>query len=105
MEEAREPLPDLLSFKEHDGSVESVVLSSTMNPKQQSDCYQLLEQFAPEFTLTPVITPLYVHDIDTGDSPSIKHKTYRLSDKVRGSIKQKVAKTLELRVIEPSSSP
>ena len=57
------------------------------------------------FSLTPGVTPLCVHDVDTRDSLPVKHKTNRLSDNVHNNIKQEVAKMLELGVIEPSNSP
>ena len=82
-----------------------VVLSPTLTPDQQTDCYYLLEQFAPMFSLVPGVTPLCVHDVDTGDSPPVKNKTYRLSGKVRDSIKKEVTKMLQFGVIELSSSP
>ncbi|KAJ1210124.1 hypothetical protein NDU88_005492 [Pleurodeles waltl] len=71
----------------------------------RGDCYELLEQFSPLFSLTPGLTHLCVHDIDTGDSPPVKNKIYRLSDMVKASIKEEVSKMLTLGVIEKSSSP
>ncbi|KAJ1184471.1 hypothetical protein NDU88_001277 [Pleurodeles waltl] len=47
MEEESEPLPDLLSVKEGDGSVEGVILSDSLTLTQRGDCYELLEQFFP----------------------------------------------------------
>ncbi|KAJ1198964.1 hypothetical protein NDU88_002802 [Pleurodeles waltl] len=105
MEEESEPLPDLLSAKEGDGSVKGVILSDSLTLNQRGDCYELLEEFCPLFSLTPGLTHLCVHDIDTGDSLPVKNKIYRLSDKVKASIKEEVSKMLALRVIEKSSSP
>ncbi|KAJ1187172.1 hypothetical protein NDU88_003951 [Pleurodeles waltl] len=105
MEEESEPLPDLLSVKEGDGSVEGIILSDSVTLTQRGDCYELLEQFSPLFSLTAGLTHLCVHDIDTGDSPPVKNKIYRLPDKVKASIKEEVSKMLTLGVIEKSSSP
>ncbi|KAJ1123231.1 hypothetical protein NDU88_001704 [Pleurodeles waltl] len=105
MEEESEPLPDLLSVKEGDGSVGGVILSDSLTLTQRGSCYELLEQFSPLFPLTPGLTHLCVHDSDTGDSPPVKNKIYRLSDKVKASIKEEVSKLLTLGVIEKSSSP
>ncbi|KAJ1143845.1 hypothetical protein NDU88_010147 [Pleurodeles waltl] len=105
MEEESEPLPDLLSAQEGDGSVSGVILSDSLTLNQKGDCYELLEQFSPLFSLTPGLTHLCVHDIDTGDSLPVKNKIYRLSDKVKASIKEEVSKMLTLGVIEKSSSP
>ncbi|XP_078496945.1 uncharacterized protein LOC144753011 [Lissotriton helveticus] len=100
-----EPLPDLFSSQEKDGSVEGVVLSPSLTPEQREDCRQILEQYSTLFSLVPGRTHLCTHDVDTGDSPPVKSKTYRLSDKVKASIHGEVTKMLELGVIEPSSSP
>ncbi|KAJ1093870.1 hypothetical protein NDU88_006959 [Pleurodeles waltl] len=105
MEEESEPLPDLLSVKEGDGSVEGVILSDSLTLTQRGDCYELLEQFSPLFSLTLGLTHLCVQEIDTGDRPPVKNKMYRLSDKVKASIKEEVSKMLTLGVIEKSSSP
>ncbi|KAJ1130021.1 hypothetical protein NDU88_008379 [Pleurodeles waltl] len=105
MEEEIEPLPDLLSAQEGDGSVKGVILSDSLTLNQRGNCYELLEQFSPLFSLTPGLTHLCVHDIDTGDCLPVKNKMYRLSDKVKASIKDEVSKMLALRVIEKSSSP
>ena len=40
-----------------------------------------------------------------GKSPPVKHKIYRLTDRVKARIKDEVSKMLALGVIEPSSSP
>ncbi|KAJ1130785.1 hypothetical protein NDU88_009132 [Pleurodeles waltl] len=104
-EEEGEPLPDLLSSKEKDGSVEGVVLSPKLTDQQQQDCKQVLGQFASLFSLTPGLTNWCVHDVDTGDSLPVKNKLYRLSDQVKANIKAEVAKMLDLKVIEPSDSP
>ncbi|KAJ1099010.1 hypothetical protein NDU88_004114 [Pleurodeles waltl] len=69
MEEESEPLLDLLSAKESDGSVEGVDRSDSQTPEQRGDCFDLLEQFSSLFSLTPGLTHLCVHDVDTGDSP------------------------------------
>lgn len=103
--EASEPLPDILSSKEKDGSVEGVILSSTLIPEQQGDCRQLLKLYSSLFSLTPGIIHLCTHDVDIGDNRPVKNKSYRLSDKVRASIKSEVFKMLKLGVIEASSSP
>ncbi|KAJ1123241.1 hypothetical protein NDU88_001714 [Pleurodeles waltl] len=105
MEEESEPLPDLLSAQEDDGSVRGVILSDSLILNQRGDCYELLEQFSPLFSLTPGLTHLCVHDIGTADSLPVKNKIYRLSDKVKASIKEEVSKMLALRVIEKSSIP
>ncbi|KAJ1208729.1 hypothetical protein NDU88_004112 [Pleurodeles waltl] len=105
MEKESEPLPDLLSAKEGDGSVEGVILSDSLTLNPRGDCYELLEQFSTLFSLTPGLTHLCVHDIAMGDSPPVKNKIYRLSDKVMVSIKEEVSKMLTLGVIEKSSSP
>ncbi|KAJ1216118.1 hypothetical protein NDU88_003724 [Pleurodeles waltl] len=105
MEEESEPLPDLLFAQEGDGSVKGVILSDSLTLNQKGDCYELLEQFSPLFSLTPGLTHLCAHDIDNGDSLPVKNKIYRVSDKVKASIKEEVSKMLALRVIEKSSSP
>ncbi|XP_069098188.1 olfactory receptor 6B1-like [Pleurodeles waltl] len=97
-EEESEPLPDLLSTNAQDGSVEAVVLSPKLIAQQRRDCKQVLEQFACLFSLTPELTNWCVHDIDTGDSLSVKNKLYRLSDQVKANIKAEVAKILELKM-------
>lgn len=51
-----EPLPDLLSTKEHNGSEDGMILSPTLTPEQQSDCCQLLGQLASLFSLNPGVT-------------------------------------------------
>ncbi|KAJ1084630.1 hypothetical protein NDU88_004776 [Pleurodeles waltl] len=104
-EEENERLPDLISAKESDGSVEGVNLSDSPTLDQKGDCYELLVQFSFLFSLTPGLTHLCVHDIDTGESPPVKNKIYRVSDKVRSSIKDEVSKMLALGVIEKSISP
>ncbi|KAJ1179817.1 hypothetical protein NDU88_005050 [Pleurodeles waltl] len=105
MEEDSEPLPDLLSAKEGDESVEGINLSDSLTLNKGGDCYELLEQFSSLFSLTSGLTHLCVHDIDTGDSPPVKINIYRLSDKVKASIKEEASKMLALGVIEKSSSP
>ncbi|KAJ1174995.1 hypothetical protein NDU88_000286 [Pleurodeles waltl] len=105
MEEEPEPLPDLLSANDGDGSVQEVDLSDSLTLDQRRDCYELLEHFSSLFSFTPGVTHLCVHDIDTGDSPPVKSKIYRVSEKVRSSIKNEVAKMLAPGVTEKSSSP
>ncbi|KAJ1217647.1 hypothetical protein NDU88_005240 [Pleurodeles waltl] len=105
MEEESEPLPDLLSTKEGDGSVEGVILSDSLTLDQRGDCYELLEQFSSLFSLTPGLTHLCAHDIDMGDSPPVKNKMYRLLDTVKASLKEEVSKMLTSVVILKSSSP
>ncbi|KAJ1141910.1 hypothetical protein NDU88_008238 [Pleurodeles waltl] len=105
MEEESEPFPNLLSAKEDDGSVGGVNLSESLTLDQRGDCYELLEQFSSQFSLTPGRTHLCVHDIDMGNSPSAKNKIYRLSDKVKARIEEEVTKRLALQVTEKSSSP
>ena len=68
LEEDSEPLPDLLSSKEQDESVEGVILSPTLTIDQQRDCHQVLGQFASQFSLTPELTHCAPPNIDTGDS-------------------------------------
>ncbi|KAJ1110075.1 hypothetical protein NDU88_007430 [Pleurodeles waltl] len=105
MAEQSEPLPDLLSAKEGDGSVEGVNLYDSLTLDHRGDCYELLEQFFSLFSLTPLLAHMCVHDIDTGDSPHVKNKMYRVSDKVRSSSKDEVSKMLALGVTEKSSAP
>ncbi|KAJ1199297.1 hypothetical protein NDU88_003134 [Pleurodeles waltl] len=105
VEEESEPLPDLLSAGEKDGSVEGVILSPSLTEEQQRDCRHVLGQFASLFSLIPGVTHLCTHDVDTGDSTPVKHKVYRVTDRVRACIKEEVSKMLALRVIEHSSSP
>ena len=85
--------------------MEGVNISPTLTSEQQRDCHQILEQFSPMFSLTPGLTHLCTHDIDTGDGMHMNNKIYRLSDKVRDSIKKEVSKMLVLGVIEHSKSP
>ncbi|KAJ1190388.1 hypothetical protein NDU88_007126 [Pleurodeles waltl] len=96
VEEESEPLLDLLSAKKGDGSVEGVNLSDSLTLEQRGDCYQLLEQYSSMFSLTPGLIHLCVHDIDTGDSPPVKNKMYRLSDRVKANMKEEVAKMLAI---------
>ncbi|KAJ1206276.1 hypothetical protein NDU88_001685 [Pleurodeles waltl] len=105
VEEESEPLPDLLSAGEKDGSVEGVILSPSLTEEQQRDCRHVLGQFASLFSLIPGVTHLCTHDVDTGDSTPVKHKVYRVTDRVRACIKEEVSKMLTLGVIEHSSSP
>ncbi|KAJ1110626.1 hypothetical protein NDU88_007975 [Pleurodeles waltl] len=105
VEEESEPLPDLLSAGEKDGSVEGVILSPSLTEEQQKDCRHVLGQFALLFSLIPGVTHLCTHDVDTGDSTPVKHKVYRLTDRVRACIKEEVSKMLTLGVIEHFSSP
>ncbi|KAJ1121077.1 hypothetical protein NDU88_009205 [Pleurodeles waltl] len=104
VEEESEPLPDLLSAGEKDGSVEGVNLSCSLTAEQQRDCRQVLGQFTSLFSLIPGVTHLCTHDVDIGDSTPIKQKVYRVTDKVRAIIKDEVSKMLTLGVIEHSSS-
>ncbi|KAJ1139714.1 hypothetical protein NDU88_006081 [Pleurodeles waltl] len=80
LEEESEPLPDLLSVKESDGSLEGVDLSDSLTLEQRGECCGLLEQLSSLFSLSPRLTHLCVHDIDRGDSPPVKNNNYRLSD-------------------------
>ncbi|KAJ1172932.1 hypothetical protein NDU88_004774 [Pleurodeles waltl] len=105
VEEESELLPDLLSAKEPDGSVEGLVLSSSLTLEQQSECCQFPGHFSTLFSLTPGVTNLCTHDVETGDSLPVKNKVYRLADRVKASIKAEVSKILALGVIERSSSP
>ncbi|KAJ1159738.1 hypothetical protein NDU88_000243 [Pleurodeles waltl] len=105
VEEESEPLPDLLSAGEKDGSVEGVILSPSLTEEQQRDCHHVLGQFASLSSLIPGVTHLCTHDVDTGDSTPVKHKVYRVTDRVRACIKEEVSKMLTLGVIEHSSSP
>ncbi|KAJ1155242.1 hypothetical protein NDU88_007977 [Pleurodeles waltl] len=105
VEEESEPLSDLLSAGEKDGSEEGVILSPSLTAEQQRDCHQVLGQFASLFSLIPRVTHLSIHDMDTRDSTPIKQKVYRVTDKVRASIKDEVSKMLTLGVIKHSSSP
>ncbi|KAJ1200775.1 hypothetical protein NDU88_004596 [Pleurodeles waltl] len=105
VEEESEPLLDLLSAGEKDGSVEGVILSPSLTEEQQRDCRQVLEQFTSLFSLIPGVTHLCTHDVDTGDSRPIKQKIYRVTDRVRVCIKNDVSKMLTLEVIEQFSSP
>ncbi|KAJ1093451.1 hypothetical protein NDU88_006552 [Pleurodeles waltl] len=101
-----EPLPDLLSTKPKDGSVDGVIYSDTLSSQQQSDCRKVLQQFAELFSLTPGQTHLCTHDVDTGDSMPVKNNIFRQSDQVKESLsKVEVHKMLELGVIEHSDSP
>ncbi|KAJ1081105.1 hypothetical protein NDU88_001289 [Pleurodeles waltl] len=105
VEEESEPLPDLLSAGEKDGSVEGVILSPSLTEEQQRDCRHVLGQFASLFSLIPGVRHLPTYDVDSGDSPPIKPKVYRVTDSVRACIKDEVSKMLTLGVIERSSSP
>ncbi|KAJ1188972.1 hypothetical protein NDU88_005727 [Pleurodeles waltl] len=105
VEEESEPLPDLLSAGEKDGSVDGVILYPSLTEEQQRDCRQVLGQFASLFSLIPRVTHLCTHDVDTGDSPPIKQKVYRVTDRVRVCSKDLVSKVLTLGIIEHSSSP
>ncbi|XP_069059607.1 cytoplasmic tyrosine-protein kinase BMX-like [Pleurodeles waltl] len=105
VEKESEPLPDILSAREQDGSVEGVVFSPSFTLEQLSDCRQLLRQFSTLLSLTPGVTHLCTNDVNTGDSLPMKHEVYRLDDRVKASIKDEVSKTLALGVIESSSSP
>lgn len=105
VEEESEPLPEFMSAKEQGESVEGVNFSLTLTSEQQSDCHQLLGQFDFQFSLIPVLIHQFVYDKDTGDSPPVKSKMYRLSDKVTASIKEEVSKMLVLEVNEPFNSP
>ncbi|KAJ1217927.1 hypothetical protein NDU88_005514 [Pleurodeles waltl] len=82
VEEESEPLPDLLSAGEKDWSVEGVILSSYLTEGQQRDCRHVLGQFASLFSLIPGVTHLCTHDVDIGDSTPVKHKVYRVTDRV-----------------------
>ncbi|KAJ1152737.1 hypothetical protein NDU88_005512 [Pleurodeles waltl] len=96
VEEEGERLPDFLSAQEKDGSVEGVSLSPTLTPEQQRDCHQLLGQFASLLCLPTGVTYRCTHDIDTGESSTVKHTVYMVTDKARASIKDEVFKKLEL---------
>ncbi|KAJ1123516.1 hypothetical protein NDU88_001985 [Pleurodeles waltl] len=105
VEEESEPLPDLLSAGEKDGSVKGVILSPSLTEEQQGDCHHVLGQFSSLCSLIPGVTHLCTHDVETGDSTPIKQKVYRVTDRVRPCIKDEVSKMPALRVIEHSSHP
>ncbi|KAJ1084301.1 hypothetical protein NDU88_004453 [Pleurodeles waltl] len=105
VEEESEPLPDLLSAGEKDGSVEGVILSPSLTEEQQGDCRHMLGEFSSLFSLIPGVTHLCSHEVDTGDSTPIKQKVYRMTDRMRACIKDEVSKMLALVVNEHSSSP
>ncbi|KAJ1218285.1 hypothetical protein NDU88_005868 [Pleurodeles waltl] len=58
VEEESEPLPDLLSTGEKEGSVEGVILSPSLTAEQQRDCRQMLGQFASLFSFIRGVTHL-----------------------------------------------
>ncbi|KAJ1190730.1 hypothetical protein NDU88_000052 [Pleurodeles waltl] len=64
--EESEPLPDLLSAGEKDGSVEGVILSPSLTEEQQGDCRHVLGQFSSLFSLIPGVTHLCTHDMALG---------------------------------------
>ncbi|KAJ1214902.1 hypothetical protein NDU88_002513 [Pleurodeles waltl] len=105
VEEESEPLPDLLSAGENDGSVEGVILSPYLTEEQQGDYCHVLGQFSSLFSLIPGVTHLFTYDVDTGDSTPIKQMVYRVAGRVRACIKDEVSTMLTLGVIEHSSSP
>ena len=76
------------------------MVSYSLTAEQQEDCCLLLGQFTGLFSLTPGQTKWCVHDVDTDDSLSVMNKIYKLSDRVKASIKAEVSKMLELGVIE-----
>ncbi|KAJ1090264.1 hypothetical protein NDU88_003399 [Pleurodeles waltl] len=82
VEEVSEPLPGLLSAQKKDQSAVGVNLSPSLAPpEQQRDCHHVLGQFASLFSLTAGVTHLCTHDVDTGDSPPVKQKIYRVPEK------------------------
>ncbi|KAJ1127696.1 hypothetical protein NDU88_006089 [Pleurodeles waltl] len=105
VEEESEPLPDLLSAGEKDGSAEGVILSPSLTEEQQGDCRHVLGQFSSLFSLIPGVTHWCTHDVDTGDSTPIKQKVHRVTDRGRACIKDEVSKMLTIGVIEHFSSP
>lgn len=81
---------------------------SDLSAKQQQQLHSLLNEFRDIFAFTNAElgrTSIVYHRIDTGNSPPIRLRAYRVSDKQRQVIEECVDDMLERGVIEPSNSP
>lgn len=84
------------------------MIDSNLATQEQRTLAQLLTQYCHTFdfgTDTLPRTPIVQHHIDTGDSPPVRSRPYRVAAAERRIIQQQIDDMLKKNVIEPSSSP
>ncbi len=81
---------------------------STLTEEQKTQLRSLVSEYQDIFALSSDElgrTGLVRHRIETGDSPPIKQRPYRVSEAQRGIIEEHVADMLNRGIIQPSVSP
>ena len=82
--------------------------ASKMNETLRKHFLDLLGEYSDIFAISmkdKKVTYLVQHHIDTGDSPSIKSRPYRISPVKREVIGRQVQKMQQQGVVEPNMSP
>ena len=86
-------------------SLQDVQINPKLDESQQQVINSLLEEYQEGLTDMPGLTNLGEHDIKLLNKEPIKSKPYPLPHALRGEVTKEVQKMIELRVVEPSSSP
>uniref|UniRef100_A0A3B1IC10 ribonuclease H n=1 Tax=Astyanax mexicanus TaxID=7994 RepID=A0A3B1IC10_ASTMX len=77
---------------------------SHLSLEQRRDIENLIQEFPTLFKDSPGLTPLAVHDVDTGDATPIKQHPYRLPPCKLKIVREELAYMQEIGVIEPGQS-
>ncbi|XP_033762635.1 uncharacterized protein LOC117344094 [Pecten maximus] len=85
--------------------IQDVEISQDLSDEQRSEVRTLLEGYSDVLTDQPGRTVLAEHDIVTTTAEPVRVKPYPLPFNTKAVITEEVEKMLEMRVIEPSSSP
>ncbi|XP_033730000.1 uncharacterized protein LOC117319277 [Pecten maximus] len=84
---------------------DDVVVCQDLTKDQSRDVQCLIQEFKDVLTDVPGSTSLIEHEIHTTTSDPVRVKSYPLPYTTKEVINEEVGKMLEMRVIEPSTSP
>jgi len=99
---------DVSTTSADDNTVPLDLSDSMLTEGEQAQLRSLVAEYRDIFALSPDElgrTGLVQHHIDTGDSPPIRQRPYRVSEHQRGIIEEHVTDMLNRGIIQPSVSP
>jgi len=98
-----ETLP-LYNFNQKE-TVKDVVINPELTAAQQSEIWELLDEYSEIFSAVPRVTHVIEHKVELTETEPLKHKPYQIPYKMQEIIDKEIDEMLRMGVIEHSEAP